>query len=198
MSKLPRKTLLFLALALAAGFATAADISIVGGEKVGQAAIDRVALSASVAERTLTITLSNVVGTDVAGGLITSTPVPDGSIVCLKADGLQSDDWRGGIKLGSIRTAPDRCSWGHGVVHDGSVTVAVPLGEVCSAGRTEAAAVISGVVQMPDGKQAWIPHPAAFKILNKGKPATGLVFSCAGGQAVALDANQAKFLANKY
>lgn len=195
------KTKLMLAvLGITAAFAANANgLDIVGGERPDQAALDKVAIAANVQNGALTITLPGVVGTDVNGNVITPVPVPDGSVVCLKADGFQSGDWHGGNKLGRISMKEDRCSWGYGVVSGGMVTVTAPAAKACPAGRSSGAAVISGVVQLPDGKQAWVPHPAQFRVKNnKGKPATGLVFNCSGGPVTALSANQAQALAGNY
>lgn len=184
------------ALLSAAGLASAgAAPPLVGGEVSGSAT--SMTANANMDKGALTITLAGVVGTDVKAVQITPTPVPDGSTVCLKANGRQSADWRGGHVLGKIAVTPETCSWGSGVVKDGKVTMTAA--GACPAGRTEAAAVLSGVIQMPDGKQAWLPHPAPYRVFNaKGVDATAIAFDCTSGKVAPLPADKARVMAKLF
>lgn len=178
-----------------AGLSLAATpVPIVGGGEVAAGTPTKVV--ATMKDGTLTIAFSGVVGTNIKATLITPTPVPDGSVVCLKANGWQSADWRGGHVLGKIAVTPETCSWGHGIVKDGKVTMTI---NACPTGRGEAAAVLSGVIQMPDGKQAWLPHPAPYRIFNaKGVDATAISFNCSTNQTATLPADKAKVMARLF
>lgn len=183
---------------LFAGIANADGvIKIVGGEV---AVTPPTRISASMANGAMTIILTGVVGTDDKAVQITPTPVPDGSVVCMKANGFhQSADWRGGHVLGKIAMTAEACSWGRGTVQGGKVTLTTVGDKACPAGRTEAAGIMSGVVQMPDGKQAWIPHPAQYRVYSaSGKDATGIHFNCSSGRVAPLAADQAKAMAKLF
>jgi len=179
---------------------TASALSIAGAAPPlvgGEVSASPTTAVASMDKGDLTITLAGVVGTNVKAAVITPNPVPDGSVVCLKANGRQSADWRGGHILGKIAVTPETCSWGHGVVQGGKVTVTVA--GACPAGRTEAVAVMSGVVQLPDGKQAWVPHPAPYRVFNaKGVDATAVSFDCATNKVAPLPADKAKVVAKLF
>lgn len=175
-----------------AGLANAAPPTLVGGEVAGATSATTMKAEATMDKGNLTIQLAGVVGTDNKGAVILSS-VPDGAIVCMKANGRQSADWRGGHQLGKIATNPEACSYGRAEVKGGKVTLTTAA---CPAGRTEAAAVMSGVVQLPDGKQGWIPHPQPYRIFSaKGVDATAVAIDCNKGQVSPLAADQAKALA---
>jgi len=168
---------------------------IVGGESATTVS-SSTKVDATMANGSLTIAFSGVVGTDIKAVMITPNPVPDGSVVCLKANGKQSADWRGGHILGKIAVTPETCSWGHGTVQGGKVTMTVTA---CPAGRTEAAAVMSGVVQLPDGTQAWVPHPAPYRVLNaKGVDATAIGFNCKTNHVAPLGHREATAMAKLF
>lgn len=175
------------------GLANAAPTTLVGGE--GSGSSTSMTASASMEKGVLSITLVGVVGTDVKGQTIIPA-APDGSVVCMKANGQQSADWRAGHVLGKIATNPDACFYGRGTVQGGKVTL---TSSVCPAGRGEAAAVMSGVVQTPDGRQGWVPHAAPYRVLNaKGVDATAVAIDCTKGQVAPLAASQAKVLAKLF
>lgn len=193
MSKLS-KFFSAIAALLTFGLANAAPPTLVGGEATpGAVSVTTMTAAATIDKGALTIQLGGIVGTDNKGKVIISS-VPDGAIVCLKANGRQSSDWRGGHVLGKILTTPETCSWGHGVVKDGKVAMTVAA---CPAGRTEAAAVMSGVVQLADGKQGWLPHPAPYRVLNakRNADATAFAIDCTGNKVSPLAAGQAKAMA---
>ena len=176
--------------------ALAADPAIVGGERVGATSATSMMATATMAGGTLSITLTGVEGTDSRGvGMVAKAP--DGATVCLKANGQQSADWRGGTKLGSIKVGADTCAYGYGTINDGQVTLVVAKEVACPAGRTQAMAVMSGVLTLADGKQWWVPHPGAYRVFAKGgKDATAIAFDCATNTAAPLDGAQAKMVAS--
>jgi hypothetical protein len=163
------------ALALVAGIAMAAP-PLVGGEGAGETPVLK---SITMSGGVVSLSFEGVYGTDVNRGLATKSPVPDGTIICLKANGQQSRDWKGKVQLGSIVMDEGTCSVGRGIVKGGKVTVTV---NAC-AGRTEGTFAFSGVVEQPDKLQGFVPHFGQYQEFTlpgpKQKDLSAFSFYCA-------------------